>query len=235
MCIFCSLINSLGKDDNAQVPIFVCTLAVPKVPCPLHIYEPRYRLMLRRCVNSGSKQFGMCVKGDDPNKNFADYGTMLNIQTVHFLPDGRSIVHTVGGQRFRVITRGMLDGYNTATVEWLQDEGVEDADEIRQLSELNRVGHMTLHTWFSQMTSEQRQCITNAVGPLPAFSEDLQLLDNGPDWVWWVLAALPLQDNPKLIILGMTSILERLKSVIRFLQLMLSLQEKSMETGSPAS
>lgn len=177
----------------------------------------------------------MCVGSDDPNKNFADYGTMLNIQAVNFLPDGRSIVHTVGGRRFRVISRSMFDGYHTATVEWLQDEGIEDAEELNQLIQLNRIGHITLQTWCSQMSAEQRQCITNAIGPVPAFSENLQLLKDGPDWVWWVLAALPLQDKPKLIILGMTSILERLKSVIRFLQLMLTLQRKSMEAGPSTS
>lgn len=225
----------MGKGDNPQVPIFVCTLALPKVPCPLHIFEPKYRLMLRRCVKSEVRQFGMCVGSGDPNKEFADYGTMLNVQTVNFLPDGRSIVHTVGGQRFRVISRSMLDGYHTATVEWLQDEIVEDEEELKQLIELNRVGHITLQTWFSKMTAEQRQCITNAIGPVPPFMENLQLLNDGPDWVWWVLAALPLQDKAKLIILGMTSVLERLKSVIRFLQLMLSLQKNSMDASSSAS
>lgn len=188
--------------------------------------------MLRQCVKSGTRQFGMCVGSDEQNKDFADYGTMLNVQTVNFLPDGRSIVHTVGERRFRVISRSMIDGYHTATVEWLQDESVEDAEELKQLIELNRVGHITLQTWFSQLTAEQRQCIVNAIGPVPPFKENLQLLNDGPDWVWWVLAALPLQDKAKLIILGMTSILERLNSVIRFLQLMLSLPKNSVDSSS---
>lgn len=47
---------SLTKD----IPIFVCTVAYPGVPCPLHIFEPRYRLMMRRCMETGTKKFGMC-------------------------------------------------------------------------------------------------------------------------------------------------------------------------------
>lgn len=224
--------KSLGDNQNQQVPIFVCTLAVPKVKCPLHIFEPRYRLMLRRCMESGSRQFGMCVGNEDPEKNFADYGTMLNVQSVNYLPDGRSIVQTEGGRRFHVLSRGMVDGYDTATVEWVRDECVDDEDELKEIIELNRVGYITLQTWFSHMTVEQCQCITNAIGPVPAFDENLQLLNDGPDWVWWTLAALPLTDKPKLIILSMTSILERLQSVIRFLRLMLSLQKKSANTTS---
>ena len=225
-------LSNLGDNQNQQVPIFVCTLAVPKVKCPLHIFEPRYRLMLRRCMESGSRQFGMCVGNEDPEKNFADYGTMLNVQSLNYLPDGRSIVQTEGGRRFHVLSRGMVDGYDTATVEWVRDECVDDEDELKEIIELNRVGYITLQTWFSHMTAEQCQCITNAIGPVPAFDENLQLLNDGPDWVWWTLAALPLTDKPKLIILSMTSILERLQSVIRFLRLMLSLQKKSANTTS---
>ncbi|KAL0175891.1 hypothetical protein M9458_028221, partial [Cirrhinus mrigala] len=43
-----------------DIPIFVCTVAYPGIPCPLHIFEPRYRLMMRRCMETGTKKFGMC-------------------------------------------------------------------------------------------------------------------------------------------------------------------------------
>lgn len=46
---------------NKDVPIFVCTMAFPTIPCPLHVFEPRYRLMIRRCMETGTKQFGMCL------------------------------------------------------------------------------------------------------------------------------------------------------------------------------
>lgn len=53
--------------------------------------------------------------------SFADYGCMLQIRNVHFLPDGRSVVDTIGGKRFRVLKRGMRDGYCTADIEYLID------------------------------------------------------------------------------------------------------------------
>jgi hypothetical protein len=34
-------------EKEPAVPIFICTNAFPSVPCPLFIYEPRYRLMVR--------------------------------------------------------------------------------------------------------------------------------------------------------------------------------------------
>lgn len=56
---FPPLIPGSGNDD--QIPVFVCTMSFPAVPCPLHVFEPRYRLMIRRAMESGARQFGMCV------------------------------------------------------------------------------------------------------------------------------------------------------------------------------
>ena len=191
--------------------------------------------MLRRCIESGSRRFGMCVRGHHPDKCFADYGTMLEVKSVDFLPDGRSVIHTMGAQRFSVISRSLHDGYDMAKINWLEDEHVSDSEDLKELAQLNRVGYITMRRWFSQMTQEQQQCIINAVGPVPVLPKDFQWSANGPDWLWWTLAALPLQDKPKLIILGMTSLLERLKSVIRFLQLVLTLQKTSSEHSSDST
>lgn len=69
-----SVIHSL----NQEVPIFVCTMAFPTIPCPLHVFEPRYRLMIRRSMETGTKQFGMCIADD--LKGFADFGCMLQVR-----------------------------------------------------------------------------------------------------------------------------------------------------------
>ena len=34
-------------DDNEYLAVFVCTTSFPKIPCPLHVSEPRHRLMIR--------------------------------------------------------------------------------------------------------------------------------------------------------------------------------------------
>ena len=50
-----------------------------------------------------------------------EYGTMLQIRNVHMLPDGRSFVETWGTWRFRIMDRGMRDGYMVARVERIED------------------------------------------------------------------------------------------------------------------
>lgn len=61
---------------------------------------------------------------------FVDFGCMLQIRSVHFLPDGRSVVDTIGGKRFRVLSRGMRDGYCIANIKYLEDMKVCTSDEF---------------------------------------------------------------------------------------------------------
>ncbi|XP_033120926.1 LON peptidase N-terminal domain and RING finger protein 1-like [Anneissia japonica] len=113
---------SKGHGESV-IPLFICTIAFPTIPCPLHIFEPRYRLMIRQCIESGSRQFGMCVPSEQ--NEFSDYGCMLKIEEVQTLPDGRSIITIVGGRRFKVLSRGMREGYNTANVRFIEDDTVQ--------------------------------------------------------------------------------------------------------------
>ena len=65
---FQQLAGQTGEASSTQVPIFVCTMSFPNVPCPLHVFEPRYRLMIRRCMEVGTREFGMCcyVESEQP-------------------------------------------------------------------------------------------------------------------------------------------------------------------------
>lgn len=42
---------------------------------------------------------------------------MLRILSVQMLPDGRSMVETIGTHRFRILESGTLDGYMVARIE----------------------------------------------------------------------------------------------------------------------
>lgn len=123
------------------VPVFVCTTAFPGVPCPLFVYEPRYRLMVRRCVESGTRTFGMaaCVFRSGGPERYAEFGTLLEICDLVRLCDGASILSTRGSRRFRVLQRGERDGYDVANVQLLHDEPVPadrlpGKDTLRQRS-----------------------------------------------------------------------------------------------------
>ncbi|UZJ56902.1 hypothetical protein CBS101457_006222 [Exobasidium rhododendri] len=126
-----------ARESLLSTPLFVCTLAFPHMPTILHIFEPRYRLMIRRCLESGNPRFGMVLPSQDmsgPVPGMARFGTMLEIKTVQMLPDGRSMIETVGSHRFRVLERGSIDGYTTGQIERIDDVSDEAEDYLERVS-----------------------------------------------------------------------------------------------------
>lgn len=126
------------RDARLDTPLFICTLAFPGMPTILHVFEPRYRLMLRRCVESGTPRFGMLLPargtGNPSLQGVMEYGTMLDIKSIQLLPDGRSMVETMGSYRFRLLEKGSLDGYTVGRVERIDDIAEEDEAELERLS-----------------------------------------------------------------------------------------------------
>ncbi|KAM4797084.1 LON peptidase N-terminal domain and RING finger protein 2 isoform 2-T2 [Rhinophrynus dorsalis] len=199
---------------NKDVPIFVCTMAFPTIPCPLHVFEPRYRLMIRRSMETGTKQFGMCIA--DELKGFADYGCMLQVRDVKFFPDGRSVVDTVGLSRFKVLSHGQRDGYNTANIEYLEDKKVE-GQEYEELLLLHNTVYDQALAWFTSLKDNMKAQILSHFGPMPSKESDPQASTCGPAWCWWMLAVLPLENKAQLTILAMTSLKDRLLAIRRIL------------------
>nr|XP_046260040.1 LON peptidase N-terminal domain and RING finger protein 2 [Scatophagus argus] len=199
---------------NQEVPIFVCTMAFPTIPCPLHVFEPRYRLMIRRSMETGTKQFGMCIA--DELKGFADYGCMLQVRDVKFFPDGRSVVDTIGVSRFKVLSHGQRDGYNTAKIEYLEDKKVE-AEELVELLKLHDSVYEQANNWFTSLKDNMKSQILSHFGHLPSKDPDPQASPSGPAWCWWLLAVLPLESRAQLTILAMTSLKDRLIAIRRVL------------------
>ncbi|XP_066860905.1 LON peptidase N-terminal domain and RING finger protein 3 isoform X2 [Anser cygnoides] len=202
---------------NKNVPIFVCTMAYPTVPCPLHIFEPCYRLMIRRCMETGTRQFGMCIS--DPVKGFADYGCILEIRNVEFFADGRSVVDSIGKRRFKVIQHSQRDGYNTADIEYIEDQKVQGQDYAALLVLHDSVYDLA-YTWFNSLKQALKSRILSHFGPMPAKDPDPQANPNGPAWCWWVLAVLPLENRAQLPFLAMKSLKDRLNGIRRVLTFM---------------
>ncbi|KAG6009898.1 hypothetical protein E4U21_001000 [Claviceps maximensis] len=119
-----------ARHEDLDLPLFVCTLAFPAMPTFLHVFEPRYRLMIRRALE-GNKTFGMVLPRrpqSHDDRHFHQLGTLLRIINAQFYPDGRSLVETVGITRFRVVRFGELDGYTVAKTERIDDVSLEEEE-----------------------------------------------------------------------------------------------------------
>ena len=115
-----------------RLPLLPLDLVLfPGMFLPLHIFEPRYRLLMRRCSERESR-FGIVLirAGTEVGKPAVPHGigTAAAIVAVNALPDGRSFVVTKGERRF-AIERVIDDEepYLVANVAWLDDLEGPDA------------------------------------------------------------------------------------------------------------
>jgi Lon protease-like protein len=166
--------NGLGE---LNTPLFVCTLSFPHTPTFLHIFEPRYRLMIRRAIESGDRKFGMMLhnpsrepQGDLGAVNFYQYGTMLHIVNLHLMPDGRSLIETIGVSRFRVLRHGTLDGYTVGKVERVDDISIaeEEALEASETSNSSPSRQVSAEEHFGAPPHH----VTNSNEPRPTLNFD---------------------------------------------------------------
>jgi len=206
-----------STDGRTTIPVFVCTMSFPNIPCPLHVFEPRYRLMIRRAMEAGTREFGMCTNSAD--KPFSDYGTMLEIRDIQYFPDGRSVVDTMGGRRFKVVDRGTKDGYSTASVEFLHDV-VPEGQELLDLQQLHDRTRALAVSWFNKASEEIKAGILSHYGAMPHLEQDYWSSPSGPAWTWWVLAILPLDSQAQQQILSQTQLKKRLEAISRILGFM---------------
>lgn len=87
-----------------EIGLFPINLVlVPGEQAPLHIFEPRYRLLVRRCMDE-DRPFGVALirSGQDVGATAEPYaiGTEAKIMAFSPLSDGRSYIVVRGGRRF---------------------------------------------------------------------------------------------------------------------------------------
>lgn len=113
------------------------SVLLPSVFLPLHLFEPRYRQLIRDCM-AGDEEFGVVliergseVGGGDVR---ADVGTVAKVLEAHELDDGRWAVGAVGTRRIRVLEWLDDDPYPRAEVEdWddvVADDGAADVEAL---------------------------------------------------------------------------------------------------------
>lgn len=215
-----------NQSDEYDMALFICTLSFPLMPTFLHVFEPRYRLMIRRAL-AGNRTFGM-VLHSYPELN--DLGTVLRIENFEFFPDGRSLIETIGVSRFRIIRHGQLDGYTVAKTEPINDISVTAEEELEAVETRDYVHPAEGEGPRFPTTAEEIESTPTQI--LMDFATDFvrRMQQQGAQWLtqriltiygdcpddpavfpWWFANTLPIRETEKYRLLGTTSVRERLK------------------------
>jgi len=146
----------MGDLSVRELPIFPLPEVVlfPNEVLPLHIFEARYRMMLKSVLETDSL-FGV-VKWDPNTKSMANVGCCAHIIKHQTADDGRSNIITKGQQRFQILEIVRSTPFYSGIVSWIDDENsqnLQDLDSLRDsvIQALNDVVNLT-----SKLTNSQK-------------------------------------------------------------------------------
>ncbi|MQG39347.1 MAG: hypothetical protein FI718_05105 [SAR202 cluster bacterium] len=135
-----------------KIPLFpLNTVLFPKGSIPLHVFEDRYKCMIKYCIDSKSP-FGVILirMGSEVGDSATPYdvGTTANIVDVNKIENGRLFITAIGDKVFRIKNLIEKKAFLEANVEFLVDyENTEkDISEtmISKLTELITRNHRLL-------------------------------------------------------------------------------------------
>ena len=138
------------EDLPEIIPLFPLPNVVlfPHVDLPLHVFEPRYREMVRDALD-GDRLIGMALLRGEWRKDYHasppiyQLGCVGCIENVSSLPDGRFNLVLHGLRRFEIIEEIAGKPYRRARVQWRPDQvairGLTPAIELRLRSSVTRL------------------------------------------------------------------------------------------------
>jgi len=196
------------------------TVLVPGMVLPLHVFEPRYRRLVRDCL-AGDREFGVVlirrgseVGGGDER---TDVGTMATIVRADELPDGRWVVVAVGARRIRVERWLEDDPHPRAEVADWPDEppaGGAPGEMLRAIEGLLR----------------RSAALRTELGE-PAPRLDLALDDDPVAASYQAVVAAPLGPADRQALLEAASVEERLRTLHRELREVVDVLEARLAHG----
>jgi Lon protease-like protein len=234
------------------IPLFpLGTPLFPGVVLPLHIFEPRYRRLMRDLLtlaeDSERRFFGVVairqgweVERIAPAEALYDVGCTARVRRMAPQPDGGFAIVTVGGERFRLldVVVGEDPPYLQGEVEWLAEEeaaeeAAGDADGLVAVAGapddlVTAVAHGSMDVLaggvaglFARYVAEVASL--GAGGEEPEVAELLQAADDPAALSWLVASAALLTTEDRQALLAESATRRRLAAEARVLRRELTL------------
>jgi len=185
------------------LPLFPLHVVLfPGRPLPLHVFEPRYRELLKDCL-AGDRRFGVvAIRYGRTERGSADVynvGTVAEIVRVETLDDGRANIATRGAERFRIHRLLRDDPYLRAEVSLLAEPAADSS-----LGPCTAALRVHLQEYLSEMGAGER-----IAGRLPA---------NPSELAWLAACAAELHLSEQQQLLEIDSLAARMRTTIKLLR-----------------
>ena len=146
----------MGELSVRELPLFPLPEVVlfPNEVLPLHIFESRYRIMLKSVLETDSL-FGV-IKWDPETKSMANVGCCAHVIKHQTSEDGRSNIITIGQQRFQILEITRSTPYYSAMVSWIDDNNIENLHDLDLLRDSVTQALNDVVTLTSKLTNSQK-------------------------------------------------------------------------------
>lgn len=194
----------MQAESIEELPIFpLATVLFPGAVLPLHVFEERYKAMVRYAIESG-RLFGLSYRSDaevgrETPPTVGSVGCAAKINAVIPLDDGKMNILTTGVVRYRVVGIKQSLPFVVARVKPFSDDPEPDADFSRLYDETKKVSERFLDVVQELNESDLPGNIT-----LPEEPEALSL---------FMASTLPVENDLKQQLLELTSTKMRLSRV----------------------
>jgi len=185
------------------IPLFPLDLVLlPGVPLPLHIFEPRYKEMIKECIEQ-KKHFGLIR---NHGESLATIGCTAEIlQILKTYPDGRMDILTEGNKRFEVLQLNQERSFLQAEVFFLEDEEHPAASEDIATA-------VRLHGEIMQLAGAQ-----------PEHEEE----EDSKQLAYRLAGSMPFDPDFQQALLEMNSEAERMRAIISFFERILPVLQRN--------
>jgi Lon protease-like protein len=191
-----------------ELPIFpLSTVLFPGAVLPLHIFEERYKAMMRYAIeNSG--QFGISFRDDasvggETQPEVGSVGCAAKIYAVMPLEEGKMNVLSTGLVRYRIVEFKQIVPFLIARIETFGDDTEDESDLTRLYGDTRELAQKFLESVRSLADSNPTAALE-----LPEEAEAFSL---------FVASALPVDDESKQALLEITSTKGRLVRLRHYL------------------
>jgi ATP-dependent Lon protease len=195
---------------NTLLPLFPLDLVLlPGVPLTLHIFEPRYKEMIKECLDHKSV-FGIIRSKEESLANIGCTAEIMNVLKKY--SDGRMNILAEGKKRFEVLQVNQERAFLQAEVFYLEDENQPPAaDEIDKA--------LRLHQEIMELAGAQPEMIEA--------TETAQL-------AYRLAGSLPFDPDFQQALLEMNSESERTRAIISFFERIMPVLQRSASTKQKA-
>jgi Lon protease-like protein len=142
----------MGLTRPDRIPLFPLNVVLlPGAELPLHIFEPRYREMVNRCMRERS-EFGMLLSMPNGVTRVGCTAEIMEILTRY--PDGRMDIITVGRVPFRAVELFTENPLLEGQVDYLEDKEAWAGAPKAELVELYETCHTLIFGDYPKNVAE---------------------------------------------------------------------------------